>query len=77
MRRQLVENLGARLPKSDFGFVTRQRGMFSYSGLSKAAVDRLRDEFSVYAIDTGRICVAALNSRNIDHVADAIAKVIG
>jgi len=63
--------------KSDFGFVTRQRGMFSYSGLSKAAVERLRDEFSVYAIDTGRICVAALNSRNIDHVTEAIAKVIG
>ena len=77
MRRQLVEKLRARLPKSDFGFVTRQRGMFSYSGLSKAAVERLRDEFSVYAIDTGRICVAALNSRNIDHVTEAIAKVVG
>src|SRR5258705_1149373 len=77
MRRQLAENLRTRLPKSDFGFVTRQRGMFSYSGLSKAAVERLRDEFSVYAIDTGRICVAALNSRNIDHVTEAIAKVIG
>ena len=77
MRRQLVEKLGMRLQKSDFGFVTRQRGMFSYSGLSKAAVERLRDEFSVYAIDTGRICVAALNSRNIDHVAEAIAQVIG
>ncbi len=77
MRRQLAENLRTRLPKSDFGFVTRQRGMFSYSGLSKAAVERLRDEFSVYAIDTGRICVAALNSRNIDHVTEAIANVIG
>jgi len=76
MRRLLVEKLGARLPDSNFGFVTRQRGMFSYSGLSKAAVERLRNEFSVYAIDTGRICVAALNSRNIDHVADAIAKVV-
>ena len=77
MRCQLVEKLRTRLPKSDFDFVTRQRGMFSYSGLSKGAVDRLRDEFSVYAIDTGRICVAALNSRNIDHVTEAIAKVIG
>ena len=77
MRRQLVEKLRTRLPKSDFGFVTKQRGMFSYFGLSKAAVDRMRDEFSVYAIDTGRICVAALNSRNIDHVTEAIAKVIG
>ena len=43
-----------------------QRGMFSYSGLTKAQVQRLRDEFSIYAIDTGRICVAALNSRNVD-----------
>ena len=75
MRRHLVEKLSARLPKSDFGYVTRQRGMFSYSGLSKDAVDRLRDEFSVYAIDTGRICVAALNTRNLDHVTEAIAKV--
>ena len=77
MRRQLVEKLRAQMPKSDFGFVTRQRGMFSYSGLSKSAVDRLRDEFSVYAIDTGRICVAALNSRNLDQVTEAIAKVVG
>ena len=77
MRRQLVDKLRTRLPKSDFGFVTRQRGMFSYSGLSKGDVDRLRNEFSVYAIDTGRICVAALNLRNIDHVTGAIAKVIG
>ena len=75
MRHQLVEKLSARLPKTDFGYVTRQRGMFSYSGLSKDAVDRLRDEFSVYAIDTGRICVAALNTRNLDHVTEAIAKV--
>ncbi len=77
MRRQFVEKLRMRLPQSDFGFVTRQRGMFSYSGLSKTAVERLRNEFSVYAIDTGRICVAALNSRNVDHVTAAIAKVFG
>ncbi|MEO8009438.1 MAG: amino acid aminotransferase [Betaproteobacteria bacterium] len=77
MRGQFVEKLRMRLPQSDFGFVTIQRGMFSYSGLSKTAVERLRDEFSVYAIDTGRICVAALNSRNVDHVTAAIAKVIG
>ncbi len=76
MRRQLVEKLHAQLPQSDFGFVVRQRGMFSYSGLSKEAVGRLRAEFSVYAIDTGRICVAALNSRNIDQVTQAIVKVM-
>jgi aromatic-amino-acid transaminase len=54
-----------------------QRGMFSYSGLSKEAVARLRSEFSIYAIDTGRVCVAALNSRNVDYVAAALAKVVG
>jgi aromatic-amino-acid transaminase len=77
MRRQLAEKIQARLPSADVGFVTRQRGMFSYTGLSKAAVARLRDEFSVYAVDTGRICVAALNSRNLDYCADAISKVMG
>ena len=53
-----------------------QRGMFSYSGLTKDQVQRLRSEFSVYAVDTGRICVAALNSRNIEYVADAISSVV-
>jgi aromatic-amino-acid transaminase len=76
MRNQLVERIQARVPGADFSFVVRQRGMFSYSGLSKDQVRRLREEFAVYAVDTGRICVAALNSRNIDYVADAIARVI-
>jgi aromatic-amino-acid transaminase len=76
MRGQLVESVRARVAGFDFSFVTRQRGMFSYSGLSKEAVGRLREEFSIYAIDSGRICIAALNSRNVDYVADAIAKVI-
>jgi aromatic-amino-acid transaminase len=76
MRERLVSALHARVPSAQFGFVNRQRGMFSYSGLSKEAVRRLREEFSVYAIDTGRICVAALNSRNIDYIADAIASVL-
>jgi len=76
MRKALVEKIKARAPKADFGFVLAQRGMFSYSGLNKEQVARLRAEFSIYAIDTGRICVAALNSKNIDYVADAIAKVI-
>ena len=77
MRSHLVEKLSTRLPGLDYGFVTEQRGMFSYSGLSREAVQQLREEFSIYAVDTGRICVAALNSRNIDYVADSIAKVIG
>jgi aromatic-amino-acid transaminase len=76
MRELLVKKLASRAPGQDFDFVRRQRGMFSYSGLSKAQVHRLRDEFSIYAIDTGRICVAALNSKNIEYVADAIASVL-
>lgn len=76
MRRQLVEKIRAIRSDFDFSFVVQQRGMFSYSGLTKEQVRRLREEFSVYAIDSGRICVAALNSRNIDYVAQAIAKVL-
>ncbi len=76
MRQALVEQLKAKAPGHDFDFVVRQRGMFSYSGLTKPQVERLKNEFSIYAVDTGRICVAALNSRNIDRVVDAIAKVL-
>ncbi len=76
MRQAMVDKLKAKAPGHDFDFVVRQRGMFSYSGLSKEQVARLKDEFSIYAVDTGRICVAALNSRNIDRVVDAIAKVL-
>ena len=75
-RQSLVKKLKEKSPSHDFDFVMQQRGMFSYSGLTKAQVERLRDEFSIYAVDTGRICVAALNSRNIDYVVDAIAKVL-
>ncbi len=76
MRELLVGLLSTRLPGQDFSFVARQRGMFSYSGLSAAQVERLRTEFGIYAISTGRICVAALNKKNIEPVADAIAKVV-
>jgi aromatic-amino-acid transaminase len=76
MRKQLVEKIKARVPGADFGFVLQQRGLFSYSGLSKEQVRRLRGEYSIYAIDSGRICIAALTSKNIDYVADAIAAVI-
>ncbi len=76
MRHTLVAKLKAKAPNHDFGFVTEQVGMFSYSGLTKEQVGRLREEFSIYAVDTGRICVAALNSKNIDAVVDAIAKVL-
>ena len=76
MRKALVEKLAQRAPGADFRFILEQRGMFSYTGLSAAQVARLRNEFSVYAVDTGRICVAALNSRNVDYTAKAIAAVI-
>jgi aromatic-amino-acid transaminase len=75
IRERLVASLQARLPGSDFGYVTRQRGMFSYSGLTKDQVERLRREYAVYAVDSGRICVAALNERNLEYVAEAIAAV--
>jgi aromatic-amino-acid transaminase len=76
MRQELVDGLKAAGVKQDMSFITSQIGMFSYSGLSKDQMVRLRDEFGVYGTDTGRMCVAALNSKNIDHVCAAIAKVI-
>ena len=76
MRRQLVDKIRANRSDFDFGFITRQRGLFSYSGLSRDQVRRLREEYSLYAIESGRICVPALNSRNIDYVAQAIASVL-
>jgi aromatic-amino-acid transaminase len=76
MRSALVAQLKAQAPAHDFNFVSAQRGMFSYSGLSSAQVDRLREEFGIYAVSTGRICVAALNTRNVAVVAGAIAKVL-
>jgi aromatic-amino-acid transaminase len=76
MRQKLVDGLKAAGVQQDMSFITRQIGMFSYSGLSKAQMVRLREEFGVYGTDTGRMCVAALNSKNIGHVCQAIAKVM-
>jgi len=76
MRQKLVDGLKAAGVKQDMGFITSQIGMFSYSGLSKDQMVRLRNEFGVYGTDTGRMCVAALNSKNIDYVCQAIAKVV-
>lgn len=75
MREALVQKLAEKAPGRDFAFVREQVGMFSYSGLTKEQVGKLREQ-SIYAVDTGRICVAALNSKNIDLVVDAIAKVL-
>ena len=76
MRQKLVDGLKAAGVAQDMSFITKQIGMFSYSGLTKDQMVRLRSEFGVYGTDTGRMCVAALNSRNIDHVCQSIAKVV-
>ncbi|MBX3624572.1 MAG: aspartate/tyrosine/aromatic aminotransferase [Rhizobacter sp.] len=75
MRTLLVDKLKAAGIKQDMSFITSQKGMFSYSGLSKEQMQRLRSEFGIYGVDSGRICVAALNKKNIDAVVSAIAKV--
>jgi len=74
MRMAMVEQLAGA--KRDFSFVAQQRGMFSYSGLTTEQVDRLKNEFGIYAVGTGRICVAALNQRNLPSVTQAIAQVL-
>jgi aromatic-amino-acid transaminase len=76
MRQSLVDGLKAAGVQADMSFITKQIGMFSYSGLSKDQMVRLRSEFGVYGTDTGRMCVAALNSQNIGHVCTAIATVL-
>ena len=76
MRHKLVEGLKAAGVQKDMDFITTQVGMFSYSGLSKEQMVRLRSEFGVYGTDTGRMCVAALNEKNIDYVCASIAKVM-
>ena len=76
MRTGLVDAIKATGCAQDFSFVVQQRGMFSYTGLSAAQVERLKEEFGIYAVSTGRICLAALNSKNIDYVAKAVATVI-
>jgi aromatic-amino-acid transaminase len=76
LRTSMVEQLAAHGAKRDFGFVARQRGMFSYSGLTAEQVERLKNEFGIYAVSTGRICVAALNNSNLDLVTRAIVQVL-
>ncbi len=76
MRQVLVNVLNSKLPGRNFDYLLKQRGMFSYTGLSAAQVDRLREEFGVYLIASGRMCVAGLNSRNVNQVAEAFAAVM-
>ena len=76
MRRSLHGVLSAKLPGRDFGYFLSQRGMFSYTGMSAAQVDRLREEFGVYLVRSGRMCVAGLNTGNVERTAVAMAAVL-
>jgi len=76
MRELFVNTLREKGVEQDFTFIANQQGMFSYSGLSPEAVRRLRDEYSIYIVGTGRICLAALNRNNIGYVCEAIAEVL-
>ena len=76
MRQKLYDVLTAKVPSKDFSYLIKQRGMFSYTGLSPEQVDRLREEFAVYLVKSGRMCVAGLNSNNVDYVADAFVAVM-
>lgn len=76
MRTALVDGLRAAGVTQDMSYITDQVGMFSFSGLTKDQMVRLREEFGVYGTDTGRICVAALNPDNVGYVSEAIAAVL-
>lgn len=76
MRQTLVSALKQTLPARNFDYLVTQRGMFSYTGLSAAQVNRLREEFAIYLVSSGRICVAGLNEGNIERVAKAFASVM-
>ena len=76
MRSALVDGLTRAGITTDLSYITNQRGMFSYSGLNAEQMQRLRSEFGIYGVDTGRICVAAINLHNLDAVCAAIAAVI-
>ena len=76
MRQKLQDTLSAKLPERDFSYFTKQRGMFSFTGLTKEQVIRLREEFAVYMVENGRMCVAGLNNTNVEYVANAMAEVL-
>ena len=76
MRERLHAGMKARVPSLDVDYLITQRGMFSYTGLSAAQVERLRVEHGIYAVSSGRICVAGLRDDNVDRVADAFAQVM-
>jgi aromatic-amino-acid transaminase len=73
MRKLFVQGLKEAGVKGDFGFITNQNGMFSFTGLSSDQVDKLRDEYSIYMVRSSRICVAAMNEKNVGYICNAIA----
>ncbi len=77
MRQQLVDSLVEKQVPGDYSFITAQRGMFSFSGLTKDQVETLRTEHAIYIVGSGRINVAGLTPSNVDHVAEAISQVVG
>lgn len=76
MRQRLHDQLKQAMPERDFSYLIQQQGMFSYTGLSPEQVETLREDYAIYLIRSGRMCVAGLNSNNIDYVAQSMAKVI-
>jgi aromatic-amino-acid transaminase len=76
MRTEFVKALAVNGVKQDFSFITRQKGMFSYTGLSKETVHKLRDQFSLYLVDSGRACIAAMNEKNLPYICQAISTVL-
>ncbi|AXK38790.1 aromatic amino acid transaminase [Crenobacter cavernae] len=76
MRRKLYDVLSAKVPGKDFSYFLTQRGMFSYTGLTPQQVDALREEYAIYLVRSGRMCVAGLNTRNVEYVASAMADVL-
>ncbi|MDO4442013.1 MAG: amino acid aminotransferase [Moraxella sp.] len=76
MRQKLQDTLTAKLPERDFSYFTKQRGMFSFTGLTAEQVVRLREEFAVYMVENGRMCIAGLNNKNVEYVAGAMAEVL-
>ncbi len=76
MRTQLAQLLSERVPEQNFDYLVRQRGLFSYTGLATEQVERLQEEFGIYVLSSGRLCVGGINQGNIARVADALAAVM-
>lgn len=77
MRQTLIDALKAKGVPGDYTFITRQRGMFSFTGLTKDQVETLREQFAIYIVGSGRINVAGLTPANVERVAEAIGAVVG